>query len=65
MDFSFDLSTNASLLTESLVQELAKLKHLLYIHVSLDGDSKISQENIRGKGSFTPTIQGIQLLKKH
>jgi sulfatase maturation enzyme AslB (radical SAM superfamily) len=63
--FSFDISTNASLLTEVLVQQLAKLQHLLYIHVSLDGDTQIAQENIRGKKTFIPTIQGMQLLKKY
>jgi MoaA/NifB/PqqE/SkfB family radical SAM enzyme len=65
LGFSFDISTNASLVTESIVKELSQLKNLSYVHVSLDGATQKLQEQIRGIGTFKPTIKGIQLLKKY
>jgi MoaA/NifB/PqqE/SkfB family radical SAM enzyme/dephospho-CoA kinase len=59
--FGFDLSTNASLITNEIANNLRKL-NIKMIHVSLDGHKKAIQEMIRGKFTFEPTIRGIKIL---
>lgn len=60
----YDISTNASKITDSIAQEL-KMLNIPFIHVSLDGADADSHEAVRGKKSFSPTMQGIQLLRKY
>lgn len=57
-----DVSTNASLLSEDLVDKLNKIK-LKMIHVSLDGN-KEEHESVRGINTYERTIRGLELLKK-
>lgn len=62
MGFQFDISTNASLITDGTAAELSKLTNLQYVHVGIDGYDKKTQEDIRGKDSFIPTVIGIVRL---
>lgn len=57
-----DVSTNASLITPKIVEELNKI-NLKMIHVSLDGN-KEEHESVRGKNTYDPTIRGLNALKK-
>lgn len=57
-----DISTNASLITPKIVEELNKI-NLKMIHVSLDGN-KSEHETVRGKNTYEPTIRGLNALKK-
>ncbi len=57
-----DISTNASLLTEKIIEKLNNI-NLKMIHVSLDG-SKEEHESVRGKFTYERTIKGLELLKK-
>jgi MoaA/NifB/PqqE/SkfB family radical SAM enzyme/dephospho-CoA kinase len=61
LGFQFDISTNASKLSEKIVNEFSKLNSE-YIHVSLDGHDLPSHESVRGKKSFNPTVNGLKLL---
>jgi MoaA/NifB/PqqE/SkfB family radical SAM enzyme/dephospho-CoA kinase len=61
LGFEFDISTNASKITEEIALELAKL-NAEFIHVSLDGYDQGSHESVRGKKSFAPTLKGLKLL---
>lgn len=61
LKFEMDISTNASLIDLKMARKLAKLK-LNYVHVSLDGYDKESQEMIRGENTFERTIRGIKNL---
>ncbi len=63
LDFRIDISTNASLLTTSITDDLAKIK-LDYVHVSLDGHNKKIHETVRGEDTFERTIDGIKNLRK-
>lgn len=58
----FDISTNASLITEKDVDRLKNIK-INFIHVSLDGCEK-ANDMLRGKGAFEKTLNGLKLLKK-
>lgn len=60
----YDISTNASKITEPIAQQL-KLLNIPFVHVSLDGADSQSHEAVRGKKSFIPTMEGIQLLRKY
>ena len=57
-----DISTNASLLSEEIVDRLNKIK-LKMIHVSLDGN-KEEHESVRGINTYERTIRGLEYLKK-
>ena len=63
LNFSMDVSTNASLITEDLSYQLSLL-HLNFIHVSLDGYDIHSHESVRGKNTFNKTIIGLHNLLK-
>lgn len=56
-----DVSTNASLINERAVDRLNRIS-LKMIHVSLDGN-KDEHEDVRGKGTYGPTIRGLRALK--
>ena len=57
-----DVSTNASLINEEIVDKLNNIK-LKMIHVSLDGN-KEEHEAVRGKFTYERTINGLKALKK-
>lgn len=57
-----DISTNASLITPEIVEDLNKLD-LKMIYVSLDGN-KEEHESVRGRNTYDKTIIGLQALKK-
>lgn len=61
---SFDISTNASFITDGLAYELSQLK-MDMIHVSIDGFDQHSHEKVRGKKTYEPTIEGLKHLKNH
>lgn len=63
LNFSIDVSTNASLITEEISYQLS-LIHLNFIHVSLDGYDIHSHESVRGKNTFNKTIIGLHNLLK-
>lgn len=60
----FDISTNASFLSEDIVNVLSRFKNLSYVHISLDWFDKASQEQIRWIWSFDKTIKWIKLLNE-
>lgn len=64
LGFTFDISTNASFVTEEISKQLSLL-NLNFIHVSLDGFDSISHEIVRGKKSFDKTINGLKILLKY
>lgn len=64
LNFSFDISTNASFITEKISKQLSLLASN-FIHVSLDGYDLISHESVRGKKSFDKTMTGLQHLLKY
>ena len=64
MGFNFDISTNASFITEDISQQLSLLD-INFIHVSLDGYNLESHEFVRGKKSFNKTIIGLTHLLKY
>jgi len=55
-----DISTNASLITPKIVNELNKI-NLKMIHVSLDGN-KEDHEKVRGSNTYDSTIRGLEAL---
>ena len=62
--FSFDISSNASFITDEISQKLSFL-NINFIHISLDGYDSFSQEIVRGKKSFSKTVNGLQSLIKY
>lgn len=61
LGFEMDISTNASLITEKIAKELKDI-NLQMVHVSLDGNDKISHEYVRGENTFKKTLRGIKFL---
>lgn len=57
-----DISTNASLITDELVDKLNKI-NLKMIHVSLDGNLE-EHESVRGSNTYLRTIRGLKCLEK-
>lgn len=63
LGYSARLLTNATLINESNVGELASIFDLFKI--SIDGSSEMVHDHYRGKGSYQKTIRAIELLKSH
>lgn len=59
LGFDMDISTNASLITNEIAQELKKINFPM-VHVSLDGSNKATHEYVRGKDTFKKTLRGIR-----
>lgn len=57
-----DISTNASLITEEIVDKLNRIP-LKMIHVSLDGNF-LEHETVRGKNTYWRTIRGLNYLRR-
>lgn len=64
LGFDMDISTNASLITEEIAQELKNINFPM-VHVSLDGNDKYSHEYVRGENTFEKTLRGIRYLTKN
>lgn len=61
LGFDMDISTNASLITNEIAQELKNINFPM-VHVSLDGNNKYSHEYVRGENTFERTLRGIRYL---
>lgn len=61
LGFDMDISTNASLITDEIAKELKNINFPM-IHVSLDGNDKITHEYVRGDNTFERTLKGIRHL---
>lgn len=61
LGFDMDISTNASLITNEIAQELKNINFPM-VHVSLDGNNKYSHEYVRGENTFERTLKGIRYL---
>lgn len=57
------ISTNATLLTENMVQELNEYG-IRTLTISLDGGEERTSDVIRGKGAFVKSLQGLENLKR-
>jgi MoaA/NifB/PqqE/SkfB family radical SAM enzyme len=62
-NFATIITTNATLLNESLIKKLAKFKNLAFV-ISLEGVGEIN-DMIRGKGVFEKVDQAIKKLKEN
>lgn len=60
-DMKVDISTNASLITDTLAIEIKKT-NIDMVHVSLDGHNKAIHEEARGENTFDRTVRGIRKL---
>jgi mycofactocin biosynthetic radical S-adenosylmethionine protein MftC len=58
------VSTNGTLMDDTLAARLAKLK-MLYLQVSLDGSTVEVNDQIRGKGSYVKIMNAIEALARH
>ena len=61
-DFLLSITTNGTLITPELSNEVVKCK-IKYIAVSLEGFNSKENDDIRGNGSFYETIRGIKLIQ--
>lgn len=63
-NIALSLSTNATLITATSAEKLAKIlsPSIDIVQISLDGAVKETHEITRGKGTFSKTINGINLL---
>jgi len=61
LGFDVDVSTNGSLITSEMAQELKRIG-VDMIHVSLDGHNGATHEKVRGDDTFERTIRGIKHL---
>lgn len=61
LEFDMDISTNASLVTSEIAQELKNINFPM-VHVSLDGNDKDTHEYVRGENTFERTLRGIRHL---
>lgn len=64
-NIKFDISTNASYITNEIATSLALLKNMKFIHVSIDGYNKAQHEAVRGLNTFEPTMNGLATLIQH
>jgi mycofactocin radical SAM maturase len=58
------VSTNGTLLDDHLVECLAAMDGL-YLQVSLDGATPETNDTIRGAGTFTRILEGVDCLRRH
>jgi mycofactocin radical SAM maturase len=57
------VSTNGTMLDDALVDELLRMAPV-YLQVSLDGARALTNDGIRGPGTFTRILAGIELLSR-
>lgn len=58
------LRSNGTLLTDSIIAEIASLKHLSSFCLSLDGATLKQNDYLRGQGSFLAVFGAARLLKE-
>ena len=61
--FHLQINTNATLVTEKVVEHLKKLPRRPIISVSLDSITAKTHDRIRGSGSFVNMKKGIRMLR--
>jgi mycofactocin radical SAM maturase len=57
------VSTNGTLLTDRVVDELVRMQHL-FLQVSLDGVTPATNDALRGAGSFVRILDGVRRLSE-
>jgi len=57
------INTNGALITREIADKLTSYP-VFHLNFSLDGDSAEINDSIRGKGSFSKVLQGIELLNE-
>lgn len=62
LEIKYDISTNASLLSEGIIAKLNEMHYLSFLHISVDGFDKMSHEAVRGLKTWAPTLKGLNLL---
>lgn len=55
------VSTNGTTLTAEIVDRLLRMRHL-FLQVSLDGASAMTNDAIRGRGTFARILEGVRRL---
>ncbi len=58
------LTTNGLLIDERIARELGK-RELVWLNVSLEGATALSNDRVRGLGTFTAVKQRLRLLAEH
>lgn len=58
------LTTNATLLTETMARELGR-RPLVWLNVSLDGPDAATNDAVRGAGTFDAVLAKLPLLARH
>lgn len=61
----YDILTNGSFVSDEFSSDMAGLKKLRRVQMSIEGPTAQLNDKIRGKGSFEKTIKTIRLLKSH
>ncbi len=61
----FTITTNGTLITEELVEELKPYKDKLSIQIALDGAKEETHDSLRGKGTYKKVISGIKILNEN
>ncbi len=56
--------TNGTLIDEKIADTLKSFQKLYYIQISLDGASEVTNDFIRGRGSYKKAIDSFRLLHK-
>lgn len=59
----YDILTNGSLISDKIAIDLAGLKKLRRVQMSIEGPTPELNDKIRGDGSFEKTLKTIRLLK--
>lgn len=58
------LTTNGLLLTEELAKQFAQ-RELVWLNVSLDGATPVTNDAVRGEGTYAQVIEKVRLLARH
>lgn len=58
------LTTNALLITEDIAREFGK-RDLVWLNVSLEGANAMTNDPVRGQGTFNQVMEKLNILKNH
>ncbi|QPC83697.1 radical SAM protein [Phototrophicus methaneseepsis] len=58
------LTTNGLLITEEVAREFGK-RDLVWLNVSLEGASAVTNDPVRGEGTFTQVLDKLKILANH
>jgi MoaA/NifB/PqqE/SkfB family radical SAM enzyme len=64
LDIDLSLITNATLMTETVADAIAKTPNLRSVTASLDGATPEENDAVRGRGVFERTVAGVRLLRQ-